>query len=195
MLTSSPGRSPAARSARTENGSCEARPLKGFALCHGLLHVDGFRSRLEDVYRTRYVAFCRVVMPIVGDPSLAHDVVQEAFVRALRYEASYGGGSLEAWVWRIVLRGAYTAVGNARFTPSEGAEGVAVMEARDPALAAAIRRLPARQRLFVFLRYFADLTYPQIAEACDVAEGTVASALAAAHRELAASIGAGAEAV
>src|SRR5690242_17173898 len=93
MLTSSPGRSPAARSARTgivtwfledtraitctlaprevkatPDGSCKLDTLKGFALCHGLLHVDGFRSRLEDVYRTRYVAFCLVVMPIVGDP-------------------------------------------------------------------------------------------------------------------------------
>jgi RNA polymerase sigma-70 factor, ECF subfamily len=169
--------------------------MKGSRLCDGLSRVDGFRSRLEDVYRARYVAFCRVVMPIVGDASLAHDVVQEAFLRALRYEASYSGGSLEAWVWRIVLRGAYTVVGDARWSASEGAEVVAVMQPRDPLVAAAVRRLPARRRLFVFLRYFADLSYPQIAEVCDVAEGTVASALAAAHRELAASIGAGTEAI
>jgi RNA polymerase sigma factor (sigma-70 family) len=159
------------------------------------LAVEGFRSRLEDVYRARYIAFCRVVTPMVGDASVAHDVVQEAFVRALRYEATYGGGSLEAWVWRIVLRGAHSATGDRRWSLSEGSEGSAVMEARDPVVAAAIRRLPARQRLFVFLRYFADLSYPQIAEVCDVAEGTVASALSVAHRDLAASLRAETEVV
>jgi DNA-directed RNA polymerase specialized sigma24 family protein len=42
---------------------------------------------------------------------------------------------------------------------------------RDPALAEAIRGLPPRRRVMVFLRYFADLSYADIAEACDVRLG------------------------
>ncbi len=37
----------------------------------------------------------------------------------------------------------------------------------------------------VFLRYFADLSYAEIAAACDVSEGTVAATLAQARASLA----------
>jgi DNA-directed RNA polymerase specialized sigma24 family protein len=37
----------------------------------------------------------------------------------------------------------------------------------------------------VFLRYYADLSYAEIAEACGVSEGTVAAALAQARAALA----------
>jgi DNA-directed RNA polymerase specialized sigma24 family protein len=61
-------------------------------------------AEIERVYRSRYAAFGRGVLPITGDWSLAADAVQEGFARALRYRESFAGGSLEAWVWRIVVR-------------------------------------------------------------------------------------------
>ncbi|MBD0329654.1 MAG: sigma-70 family RNA polymerase sigma factor [Thermoleophilia bacterium] len=36
----------------------------------------------------------------------------------------------------------------------------------------------------MFLRYFADLSYAEIAEACGMKEGTVAATLAQAHADL-----------
>jgi DNA-directed RNA polymerase specialized sigma24 family protein len=51
----------------------------------------------------------------------------------------------------------------------------------DPLLEAAIRRLSPRRRLIVFLRYFGDFSYAEIAAACDVSDGTVAATLAQAH--------------
>jgi RNA polymerase sigma-70 factor (ECF subfamily) len=57
---------------------------------------------------------------------------------------------------------------------------------RDPSLAAALARLPPRRRLILFLRYYADLSYAEIAAACDVSEGTVAATLAQAREALAA---------
>ncbi|MGH2932490.1 MAG: RNA polymerase sigma factor, partial [Gaiellaceae bacterium] len=55
---------------------------------------------------------------------------------------------------------------------------------RDPELAAALRRLPPRKRLVVFLRYFADLSYAEIAEVGGISEGTVAAALSQARAAL-----------
>ena len=55
---------------------------------------------------------------------------------------------------------------------------------RDPALAAAIRSLTPRRRVVVFLRYFADFSYAEIAEALGISEGTVAATLAQARAAL-----------
>jgi RNA polymerase sigma factor (sigma-70 family) len=55
---------------------------------------------------------------------------------------------------------------------------------RDPELAAALRELPPRRRLIVFLRYFADLSYSEIAAVCEISEGTVAASLAQARADL-----------
>ena len=41
----------------------------------------------------------------------------------------------------------------------------------------------------VFLRYFADLSYAEIAEACAVSEGTVAATLAQARDQLLEALG------
>ena len=59
---------------------------------------------------------------------------------------------------------------------------------RDPDLDAALRALSPRRRLVVFLRYFAGLSYAEIAEATEIAEGTVAATLAQARDELVAQL-------
>ena len=47
-----------------------------------------------------------------------------------------------------------------------------------------IAALPERQRLAVFLRYYADLDYAAIADALEVEVGTVSATLNQAHRNL-----------
>lgn len=47
-----------------------------------------------------------------------------------------------------------------------------------------VRRLPERQRVAVFLRYWADLDYRAIAEVLEVEVGTVSATLNAAHQSL-----------
>ena len=58
------------------------------------------------------------------------------------------------------------------------------MPEHDADVRAWIASLPERQRLVVFLRYFADLDYRSIATALDVEVGTVSATLAAAHAAL-----------
>jgi RNA polymerase sigma-70 factor (ECF subfamily) len=54
----------------------------------------------------------------------------------------------------------------------------------DARLAAAIAALPERQRLAIFLRYYADLDYAAIADALGISRGTVAATLHAARASL-----------
>ncbi len=122
---------------------------------------------------------------MTGSRDSARDAVQEAFARALRDQRSYrGDGPLEAWVWRIALRAGIEAR-RTREPRVASADGAAALERGiDPELADALMALPARRRLIVFLRYFADLSYAEIAAALAISPGTVAAALAQAHRDL-----------
>jgi RNA polymerase sigma-70 factor, ECF subfamily len=97
-----------------------------------------------------------------------------------------GDGPLAAWVWRIAVRVAFESRRNGRELTLDElvAEASVPSPERDPALAEALKGLPPRRRLIVFLRYFADLSYAEIASLCGVSEGTVAATLAHAHDDL-----------
>jgi RNA polymerase sigma factor (sigma-70 family) len=53
---------------------------------------------------------------------------------------------------------------------------------------AAVAALPERQRLALFLRYYADLDYAAIAAILEIKEGTVGATLHAAHAALRAAL-------
>jgi RNA polymerase sigma factor (sigma-70 family) len=152
-------------------------------------HMGISAADLEQLYRRRYRTFRHGAAAIVGEYERAHDVVQDAFARALAARATFRGGSAEAWVWRIVERQALDARGAApTFELGHDFELELDEPQHDPALAAAIRNLPPRRRLVVFLRYFADLPYREIARLCGIDEGTVAATLAQAHADLRAAL-------
>jgi RNA polymerase sigma factor (sigma-70 family) len=82
-------------------------------------------------------------------------------------------------VWRIAQRVALDEREQSmRLLLGETTEIGLVEPARDPELSEALMLLPPRRRLMFFLRYFADLSYQDIAALCDVSEGTVAASLA-----------------
>jgi RNA polymerase sigma factor (sigma-70 family) len=159
--------------------------------------VDDLRvaERIERIYGERYAFFCRLATAVTGSVEAAHDAVQDGFARALAHCDDFRGeGSLEGWLWRIVLRRALDA--RQRSTPAplpnDDVGATALWWApelphpeRDPELDLALRSLPQRQRLIVFLRYFADLSHAEIAEVSGIAPGTVSATLNQARATLA----------
>jgi RNA polymerase sigma factor (sigma-70 family) len=149
--------------------------------------VEETAAAIEALYRQRYTRFRNGVAPVTGSYEAAHDAVQEGFARALRASHQYSGrGSLEGWVWRIVLRTAHEQRYQGEAISMEAVDPGFVEPERDFALTSAVHALPPRRRLVVFLRYFADLPYRTIAEALAIDEGTVAATLAQAKQALAA---------
>jgi RNA polymerase sigma factor (sigma-70 family) len=141
---------------------------------------------IELLYRSSYGRFRNGLAPLTGSYESAHDVVQEAFAQALASRNQFRGeGSLEGWVWRIAFRLALGGRrnGHAQTVPEDIRVSVLQPEG-DPELAQALNELPPRRRLIVFLRYFGDLSYSEIAELCGISEGTVAASLAQAHSSL-----------
>ena len=139
-------------------------------------------GELEALYVDRLPVFRRVAAAITGDREAGRDAVQEAFATAIRKRRGYrGDGSLEAWVWRIVVNTSRNARRRAdRRVPVEPDA------ATDPSESGVSPRVPlealtGRQREVVFLRYFADLSYGEIAGILGITEGTVGATLSAAH--------------
>jgi RNA polymerase sigma factor (sigma-70 family) len=145
--------------------------------------MDRRLTELEGLYRDRHAHFVRVARAITGDRERASEAVQDAFADAIRSRRTFRGEApLEAWVWRAVVNAARKAL--RRPLVEVGAPMETELELPPDAreLAPAIAALPERQRLVVFLRYYADLDYRTIADALQVEVGTVSATLAAAHR-------------
>ncbi|HEY2309937.1 MAG TPA: sigma-70 family RNA polymerase sigma factor [Gaiellaceae bacterium] len=141
-------------------------------------------SQVESLYRAHFSQFERVARAIVGDRDLALEAVQEGFADALRHAGEWESrGPLEGWVWRCVVnrarktrrRPVLEMPADAR-RPDDGHD--------ESELLARLAELPERQRLVVFLRYFADLEYREIAAALEIETGTVSATLHAAHANL-----------
>ena len=140
-------------------------------------------EEIEAVYRREFERFLRVASSIVGDEEAGYDAVQEAFAQAIRHRRGFGRrGPLEAWLWRTVVNSARKARRPRSVAVEASRNGPAPddpFELRGP-----IADLPERQRLVVFLRYYADLDYGAIADTLGIAPGTVAATLNAAHAAL-----------
>ena len=143
-------------------------------------------DELEALYRSRFEIFARVAASVTGDSERARDAVQEAFATAVRKRGSFRReGPLEAWVWRIVLNAARSDV--RRSIPAVDYDEPAATNGhpeRDAELRVVLARLPERQRIAVFLRYYADLDEAAIGQALGIRTGTVAATLNAAHAAL-----------
>jgi RNA polymerase sigma-70 factor, ECF subfamily len=151
--------------------------------------MDERERAIEDLYRQRYVGFRNALATVTGSYDSARDAVQEGFARALATRGRFrGDGPLGAWVWRIALRAALEAGGRHELPLEVAIDPRLVEPERNPSLAAALATLSPRRRLIVFLRYYADFSYADIAAACDVTEGTVAATLAQSRKALAAAL-------
>lgn len=123
---------------------------------------------------------------IVGDESRARDAVQDGFASALRTAGRFDGTHVEGWLWRIVVNAALAERRGRRewalldeIEAASSEQSFEVLAVRDWLVA-----LPERQRLAVFLRYYADLDYRSIAQALEIEVGTVSATLSRAHTAL-----------
>ena len=133
---------------------------------------------------------------MTGSPALAEELAQEAFLAAWQGIRGFRlGRPFKPWLMRILVN---TVLAQRRqrtveTTPIEASGGAAdgdnpaaVVEAQveRQRLQQAINGLSPEHRQVVVLRYFAELTVPEVARASGVNEGTVKSRLHRAHRAL-----------
>ena len=115
---------------------------------------------------------------LVRNPEDAEDVVQEAYLRAFKFQDGYQGGDARAWLLKIVRNTSYSLLERRR--PAEAAEefdesvhreinerptveAELIHDAESRTVRTALERLPANFREMLVLREFEGLSYKQIA--------------------------------
>ncbi|MGH7249246.1 MAG: sigma-70 family RNA polymerase sigma factor [Pseudomonadota bacterium] len=128
----------------------------------------------------------------------ADDVVQEAYLRALRFFDGFRGGDGRAWLLAIVRNASYTWSEQSRARPqvefneeiscaggdASDPETLLVQNLNAASVSACIEALPVEFREVVILRELEELSYKEIAAAAGLPIGTVMSRLARARKRL-----------
>ena len=137
---------------------------------------------------------------LTRDARDAEDIVQEAYLRALKHFNTFKGGDARPWMLKIVRNTFYTWIqrnrASADMTPFEEEEDTHISDAPNPEMLLlketdkqlvrrALRKLPTEFLEVIVLREFEELSYKQIADTVQVPVGTVMSRLARARGRLA----------
>jgi RNA polymerase sigma-70 factor (ECF subfamily) len=168
---------------------------------------QGRHGDFEQVMLPHLDAAYNLARWLVRDPSIAEDVVQDAYERACKYFAAFRGGSGRAWLLQIVRNAAYSMLkaqrrrmevslgSGMRAADEDGVEmdipdssaGPEATLAKRQDLAAledALNALPVGWRECLILREVEELSYKEMARIMDVPIGTVMSRLSRARQAL-----------
>ena len=146
--------------------------------------------------REHYRFLLRSAWALTGSRAIAQDVVQDCFANAWKHRGQLKRGeSARAWLFQIMRRAAFRYVSPNSISledlalPDEAAPGMGVDDHLD--VVQALSRIAPVHREVLVLYYFDDMPTAQMAEALEVAPGTVLSRLARAREALKAAMKSG----
>jgi RNA polymerase sigma-70 factor, ECF subfamily len=137
----------------------------------------------------------RLALALTSNRSRADDLVQETYLRALRYFASYQGEDFKPWMAAIMRNIHRTKSAPAPVStedewlaqlpdPAPNPEQCALSAERALQLRGLLAGLPEALREVLILREYGDLSYSQIANMLAIPTGTVMSRLSRARDDL-----------
>jgi len=156
-------------------------------------------ARFEEVVLPHLGAAYNLARWLVGNQDDAEDVVQESYLRALKFFTGFRGGNGRPWLLAIVRNTCYTWLRGNRMgavtteldedmplvdTGDVNPEALLIAAARRELVQRALEQLPAEFREVVVLRELEGMSYKEIAEVAVVPVGTVMSRLARARVRL-----------
>ena len=165
--------------------------------------VESCRRGDREALRTIYCAYKDKVYSMAlhafhGDTAAASDLTQEVFLKVMRAIPQYRADSqFSTWLYRLVINACIDrkrranarplvtdpAVLDALVSPGSQEDDLTRREV-GRAVRNAVSALPTKLRLAILLRYFADLSYEDMAKTLNCSIGTVGSRLNRAHQML-----------
>jgi RNA polymerase sigma factor (sigma-70 family) len=156
-------------------------------------------ARFEQAVLPHLGAAYNLARWITGNDHDAEDVVQESYLRALKFFGGFRGENSRPWLLTIVRNTCFTWLRQNRFSdlnteldeeihhmePALGnPESILLAAAQSELVRKAIEELPPEFREVVILREMEDLSYREIADIASIPVGTVMSRLARARSRL-----------
>ena len=163
----------------------------------------GLRVDFEQLYEEVFPSLFRYRTRLTGDPDVAEDVAQEAFVRLLDRKVEGHPAALRVWLFRVathLIRDRYKVSENRRrlletypVTPSGSPDPEEQAELQEMAgsVRAALDGLTERDRTMLLMRE-EGFSYREIGEAVDVLPSSVGTLLARAQKRFVEAYGGGA---
>lgn len=160
------------------------------AVCRGELDALGV---LFERHRARVHALC---YRLTGDAAVADDLVQETFLRILKYRKGFAGrAAFTTWLYRLARNVCVDHLrGEARIRrrtdrarqeqPWQRGEDPIEFDYRLATLRAALYELPPDKREVLVLSRFEGLSYAEIADVCGTTEAAIKARAHRAMREL-----------
>jgi RNA polymerase sigma-70 factor (sigma-E family) len=157
----------------------------------GVVGVPGSQECRDDpekavigLYRVHVLGLTRLAVVMLGDRPAAEDVVQDAFCGLYTHWRRLSDpGKALPYLRASVLNGCrnhrrrwYRAGRQpAGWEDAESAESAVLLAEEHRQVLAGLRRLPARQREALVLRFYLELAEPEIAQTMGISQGTVKS--------------------
>ena len=157
---------------------------------------DGEVAKLGVLFERHHAALFDFLSRMTGNRTAAEDLVQDVFVRILKYRATFRGDGFETWMFRIARnaradyfrrRGAVDHVSDEGIDPPSDAPGPARLLEQDQEVARlkqALARLREDRRELIVLTRYRGMTHEQIAAILGVDTGTVKVRIHRAIKEL-----------
>ncbi len=169
--------------------------------------MDESADLILEAQRGDQDAFCRlvhhfhdrvinVVYRMCGDPYLAEEAAQMAFIKAWQHLSEFQlHTNFRNWLYRIAINAALDIIRKEKpaenldetrlISPEENAEMRLEKQERIRQIRKAVLALPDASRAVIVLREYEELSYREIAETLDISIGTVMSRLSYARNRLA----------
>jgi RNA polymerase sigma-70 factor (sigma-E family) len=150
----------------------------------------GSHEEFREYVIARRNALLRAANQLTGNPCDAEDLLQAALAKTyVAWDRIQDRGSLDGYVRRAMVNINISWWRRRKLEeyPSDELPEVPVSDDRGighERLEEALERLPARQRTAIVLRYFEDMTEPEIAKALGISVGTVKSTVSRAMAKL-----------
>ena len=158
--------------------------------------IEAELARFESLLLPHLDAAYTLARYLTRDPHDADDVVQDAFLRALKYWGSFKGGDARAWLLTIVRNVCHSMWSGQKPAEEFDEELHGGEESAEPADARALRAetretlrealdsLPLEFREVLVLREIQGLSYDEITQIAQIPLGTVMSRLSRARARL-----------
>jgi RNA polymerase sigma-70 factor (ECF subfamily) len=158
-----------------------------------MLVSNGDRMAFQQLYLKTSSKMMGAAMRIMGDPALAEDAVQEAYLRVWRSAGRFDPerGDAMAWMGRIVRNVCFDKLPRTREMSRIEDVEIPVLPADPPdaRLHACLKRLPEKQSRALILMYVHGMTHPELAEYMNAPLGTVKSWISRGSQTLRAMMG------